>query len=239
MPATFLGERAAIAEHANALTHPIVPTTNLAAGNLAVLVFGALQNPTFSIADNAGNTWAFAAQVANATSNKVGIAWSLLTNALTTSDTVTVTTGLSEYAMAALWEFSGIAAVSPADQTATTTGTGFAMNTSATLTLSQADELVIGAYIVPSLVTGSTLVANDAGFDNPSPGDVMLTGDNAGTFYRSTGGVYGNVSSTSAVTVTATQNVTNTGGWAAAAVTFMAAAAPAAPSGNRLRRWRY
>lgn len=235
MPATFVAERKTFAEHANALTHPVVPTANLAAGNLAVLVFGALQNPTFSIADDAGNTWAFAAQVANATSNKVGIAWSLLANALTTSNTVTVTTGLSEYAMGVLWEYSGVATVSPADQTATNTGTGFAMNSAATSTLSQADELVVAGYIVPSLVTGSTLIANDAGFDNPTPGDVMLTGDNAGTFYRSTGGVYGNVSATTAVTVTATQNVTNTGGWAACAVTFKAG--PVTP-GNRLRRWR-
>src|SRR4051812_22876858 len=119
MPATFVAERATLAETVAVTAHPFVPTGTLTAGNLAVIVFGIANAPAFSIADNASNTWAFAATSANGSSCKVGIAWSLLANNLTTGNTVTVTT-TSFSGGGVLWEYSGVLAVSPADQTGST-----------------------------------------------------------------------------------------------------------------------
>lgn len=233
MPATFVAERATLAETSAVTAHPFVPTGTLTAGNLAVVVFGVANAPAFSIADDGGNTWAFAATSANGTSCKVGIAWSVLANNLTTGNTVTVTT-TSFSAGGVLWEYSGITAVSPADQIGSTSGVGNSMTGGTTGTLAQADELVIAGFVWTCTNVATFTTAPGSGYTQPSANEVMRTDP----FPRAIAGMYGNVSSPNAVTPDFAETTSSTPSptWAGVSTTFEAAAVPA---GNRLRRWRY
>jgi hypothetical protein len=231
MPYTFVAERVVVQETTAALSHPFVPTATVAAGNLAVLLFGGAGAITLGASDDAGNTWAVAKQQSNGTGVTCGIAWSLLVANITTAKTVTATTSSSQTVAGALWEFTG-APANPADQTAGTTGTGNSMTGGTTATLSQADELVVMVLGWSAAAGAAVTTAPGVGYRQPSANESWHAG---GSFNRKVSGEYGNVTATTAVTpgMDTTTVGTPSPAWAGATVTFMAA-----PTGNRLRRWR-
>lgn len=131
------------ADTASSSTHSIVPTANTSAGNLVVHFITVGNGRTVSsVSDNAGNTWAVAVQSGGA--RATAILYSLLTNALTTAHTITVTLNAASPASNIVATWSGIAA-SPLDKFngANTASTGVTVSTGSTGTLSQAEELVV------------------------------------------------------------------------------------------------
>lgn len=234
MAHTFVAERSVVQDTATATSHPFVPTGTVAAGNLAVLIFGAAGATTLGASDDAGNTWAIGKSQANGTSQTVAIAWSLLANNITTGNTVTATTSSAQSVGGALWEFSGSAA-SPADQTAGTSGSGNSLSGGTTATLTQADELVIAAFAWNQASGSTVTVTPGTGYSQASASESWL---GAATFQRRVTAEYMNVNATTAVTPDLAETTSGTASpaWCGATVTFMAAAV-AAPDSNRLRRW--
>jgi hypothetical protein len=219
----FVAERQQLAEVTGGGSHVFTPTGTLAAGNLAVACFAIAGAKTSSGASDTagGNTWAVVKTQANGTSVTVFIAYSVLATQITTSNTVTLSTSGTDAGAGVLWEFSGVASGAAADQSAGSTGATTAMSSGATATLSQADELVIGAF---GITANSKTFTAGSGYSQPSAGEIVTS---AGSFVRQLAAEYEIVSSTAAVTADGTMSGTGVA-WAGAAVTFLADLTPAA-----------
>lgn len=184
---------------------------NTTSGNMGVAIIDCATLCSPTIMDSQGKTWTNVATCAIVSGTSTANIYEAdgLNSA---ADTLTIGTGSQNW-HGYLGEYSGMSA--PAfDKTACATGSGTAINSGNTATLSQANELVIG-YIFGdgSQVAGS-------GFNtrvNQNPGGDRLYEDK-------------NVTSTAAVAATGTQNFDN---WGAMVATFKAGGSP--PAVKRLR----
>jgi hypothetical protein len=131
-----------------------VPVTNaVAAGDLAVLVVdcpaGGGANTTFTVTDTKGNTWTQRALVVQTTTGgngQVAIMGSILTTALTTSDTLTVT--VNNFG-AIIWCWIGMhfTGITSFDVAATNVGASSSTLSSGTTAAGAQDvEMVLGAF---------------------------------------------------------------------------------------------
>lgn len=167
---------------------------NNAAGNLIVVGggdAGATSGHTLSVSDSLGNTYTAAQSNFTGANNDVLSLW-YVASSLAGANTVTVTvsgTGADHYCWAA--EYSGIATVTPLDQTTAAANAGVTAWTSGNVTTTQASELLIGwamggnGAATATAGTGWTLQASTtAGSQSPAWEDqiVSVTGTFAATF---------------------------------------------------------
>lgn len=130
-------------------TTVITPTTNLAAGTLAVLLMHSNGGKTASsVADSKGNTWTVHTSGSDGT-RAHSIASAQIGTAVLTSDTVTITWSSSSSATPSihLVTMTGCATSSAFDATATNTessGGGTTRTSGNTATLAQANEICFG-----------------------------------------------------------------------------------------------
>ena len=196
-----------------ATTVSVAYSSNPTAGNFlcaSVGSDGAFATPTFT--DNNSNTWADAvlSDDGGGCKNKTGYA----ANCNAGATTVTGNKSSNGAMGLAIAEYSGIATVSPLDQTNTGGGFGTDISTSS-VTTTQADELLVG------VVTG---VTNNATFTPDAPWNERQDTQ----ALRPTEFCDRIVSSTGSYTFDSTMSTTDT--WRAAISTYKAASAAAAPS---------
>lgn len=126
------------------------PANACTKGNLLVLVFGIGAGTTLTgVSDSQSNTWTVDISVANGSSCAIGIASSVLTTGLATSDTITCTGSSSLSSVTwgvSLEEFSGILAPGWTDGTASATGSTTALTCGTTAVSSVANEIVVSAW---------------------------------------------------------------------------------------------
>ncbi|MEK6443645.1 hypothetical protein [Pseudonocardia sp. T1-2H] len=197
------------------LAAAVTPT----AGNFLILgvsVSGGTLNSIASIADTKANTFTRVASVNDATAGTIDC--ELWTAPVTAggSDTITLTITGSHYCNVWVREYSGLAAT-PLDKFVSAKGTGTALSSGATATLSQADELVIG---FGGTVDGGETYTAGSGF-----GNLVQAQIGAGTYDTAMEDKI--VSATTAQTAAFTASISDA--WACIAATFKAAAAPSGP----------
>lgn len=160
MALAYVAERAVVA----ASTLVFSPASNCTAGNLLILIFANTGNFVVSgVSDNAGgNTWTVDQTRANGSLAAVSICSVVLTTAILTSNTITVTlSGAGTARGGLLEEFSG-SATTPFDVGANNTGaSSTSMTTGTTASTAQADELLIEGFCVQA--SGRTFT-KDAAF---------------------------------------------------------------------------
>lgn len=160
------------------------------AGNFLVLRGSGSVSVT-SVTDTKGNTWTID-KAAGATPLPFLASTKQDVGTLTTSDTITVTySSASNNRSAIIDEFSGVMA-SPLDQTQTAAGAGTSRTAGTTAATTQANELVVGCFVIGSAETSFTPGAGYSSFTTPFLGG--LSGE-----YK-------------IVAATGTQNPTATGG---------------------------
>jgi len=189
----------------------------VAVGNRVVVsAIGGGAAPT-SCADSQSNAYSLDASGPNV-DPRVAFLSAPITTALNNGDTITVTYAASTASRAfRVTEYSGIQASTPFDRSASSSGSaGTAADSTATATLSQADELVVGAV-------GHVSTVGSFAFETLSPawnhlGSIASTGT-----VRTIQPGYRIVSATTAVACKATW--TTSRNWAALVGTYRAAAA--------------
>jgi len=189
-----------------------VPTGHTLIG--AVNVTENTTQPGVTVTDSKGNTYTVDGEVTSGTTDVTVVFSTLVTTALTTSDTITVTFSDTHTRWAiSVEEFDDILSAR-LDQTATGSGVGTAMTTSATGTTTAANELVFGGFgfTTPS---GKTFTPQ-AGFSNSA-----IQGTTVGTADRAVCNEWRYINTIGAQTVSATLNVSST--WAAVAATYKVA----------------
>lgn len=233
MAITFAAERQQLSESVVTADHAFAPSATIAAGKLALIGYGCAGAPTFdTCVDSKSNTWTIEIAVNNGSNLGVVIAWSVLTSALLTSDTVTLHEAASTHAgSGVLWEVDNPHAT-PGDESLSGSGAISAMSVGPTGTLAQADEF---AFALFGWTAAAKTYTAGAGWSQPSAGEVI---PGAGANIRQVAPEYQELASTSAITAEGQYSGGNVA-WAGVVVTFMGAAAvvPPKPIGNRLRRW--
>lgn len=153
MAITYKGNRGTGTGSTSALSSValVSPASGLLAGDLAVLTVATLVATLTSVTDSQGNEWEIDSAASNGATCSVAIASSVLAYEL--DPTATISLGFSAVATTFDWnleEFAG--ALSPAwfDQLASATGSGTALTSGTTPTLSQAAEVVIAAWAINS-----------------------------------------------------------------------------------------
>ena len=209
----------------------------VAVGNTVIIAFstrGTASYTTPTVTDSRGNTYSLAVGALCYAHGRTYIFYGPVTTALVSGDTITVTTPSVASRVAVAAAFSGILTASPLDQvlgnqalTATSTGnSGNSPTVGPTGTISQADELIIGA-----IGTEDTSSSADAGLGTwlngfqDGPTLKTTSGTSPSYFWRVSLG-YKIVSA--AGTYTAAKTYVNAPWWNAAIATFKAA--PAGPT---------
>lgn len=142
-----------------------VPAGGFAAGNLIVMGgFWDTTDTISSIGDTSGVN-IYASAVENAGNTERGVLWwSVLTNSLTAGQSITAVVPSND----GIWiaaEFSGIAAASALDRTQNSSDATTVSHTSgATLTTTQADELLVGLHVCDN--ASNTFVATGSWIQN-------------------------------------------------------------------------
>ena len=121
---------------------------------------------TVTVTDSSGNSYANNANVLDSSDTRTLVFSAPVTTALTTSSTITVSFSTAAYYVnASALSVGGLVASSPADKSATSTGTSTTPSVGPTATTSQASELLIGAFGLdissgtPSFTAGSGYTA--------------------------------------------------------------------------------
>lgn len=196
------------------------PDTTVAAGTFAILVIttsvdGKIVN---SISDNTGgNTWAIDLTFNAVSANyNISICSCQVATQITgggSGNTITAGYAVTTNNQAHIWvqEVTGIATSSAFDKSASGQGTGQTITTSASATLSQADEFVIVG------VRGSDLTGWTKGATYSDPTTVTLGAPLSALEWKI-------VSATTAVTGNGTQTATAPADWAIALATYKGAA---------------
>jgi hypothetical protein len=182
-------------------------------------------SPTITVTDSKGNTYHVDAQITAGVTDVLAVFSARITTALSTSDTLTISIndGTHNRWSISVEEFDDIL-TSPLDKTATSTGSGLSMTSTATVATTATNELVFGGFGFTTPVS-KTFTAG-SGFTN-SP----IQGTNAGTTDRGVVNEWQYVNSTGTQTATGTLNATTT--WAAAVVTYKSqAVSNNAPTAN-------
>lgn len=149
MTIAYVGETVKGTQSASAGTLPLTVATAPGAGSLVVARVGCFDatSSLSSVTDGKGNTWFIAINTSSG-SRRPAIAYTMQDVAkLTTADAITFHWAAAiSFAAIIVDEFTGIAASSPVDQTATGTALTTARSGGTTAATTQADELVIGAF---------------------------------------------------------------------------------------------
>jgi hypothetical protein len=121
-----------------------IPAAGVPVGHLIVVAVSTSGGtiPT-SVVDTAGNTYSLA--VSSAVIYDIFIYYTMVTAALVSGDTITVTVPGVVWQAEAAAEFSGILGL-PLDKTAVNNGTGTAMDSGTTAVTSRPDELAVAAF---------------------------------------------------------------------------------------------
>lgn len=144
-------ERYAVRAVFNGSVQAINPATTIAAGTVAIViahgggVFANGDNKLSSVTDSKGNTWVVDHTYGpNTTANSISFAHGIITTAVTSADTVTLTWTVSGNVNRSIWiqEVTGLAVASTFDTFADNTGNSTTPTTGPTATLAQADEIV-------------------------------------------------------------------------------------------------
>lgn len=202
---------------ATTTTITVTAAASASVGDFLVVIVGGANAPaaTCTVTDSAGNTWANDV-TANSDARGLFFRSAQCTNAVTSgSSTFTATFSFGVFARhIAVFKVSGIATSSALDKTASAVGTAVGYDSGNTATLSQADELVVGACVSDS---------NSAETSTPGTGLTELF-DNTNGSALNLAVNYKIVSATTAVKGDGTW--TNSGGrnWTAAVATYKAAA---------------
>lgn len=209
------------------LTQVLTVSAAVSAGQLVVVGVASANAAAVSVTftDSKGNSWATNSSN-NATTSFTALGSSLITNALTTSDTITATYNVSEAArMIAATQTSGIGA-SPFDKAVSSTGTAVGWSTGATAATTLADEIVFA------------VCANDATAAETDTAGATYTElfDFATSSALNMTMVYKIVSATGAQTGSGTWTNSGSRTWAAAAATYKAAGVAATLPGRRFVR---
>ncbi len=211
-----------------ATSRTFTPGVAIPAGCTVVLAIGTDDNLSItSVTDNtAGGLNSYssstAATAGAGTSPRLQYYYCTLTTAWTASTTVTLNHASSGVKGAVgVLAFAGIGSPTTIDQTKNNTGSGTSQTTNASSTLSQANEVCIGALIQN---TGTAYGAAISGFTDVGSGRGGSSGGSAATNIQMNFG-YKKVAATTAQTAAATgANVA----WAASLITFRVSADPTA-----------
>lgn len=221
MALAFVKEVASVA--ATNSTNPqvlTVPAAGVAAGNLLVIVGGFAAGGTITgITDTGGHTWTLntVAQDDRNAANRVVLAYVVCTSGLVSGNTVSITSSITGFAnrLYMLAEFSGNASASALDKTTSAPDsfpTANLMDSTATATTAQTDEVLVGCFAYNS--TTNTITSYGSGYTG-------MTTLSAGLRVASAWQI---VSATGAYNAQATQSGT-AAVWGAGIATFKAAAA--------------
>ena len=207
---TYIGNIGSMTSKTSGTNLVINTTAAVAAGDDIIIAYATDPNAnvSFSLIDSVGNTYTQVGYAVNTGQLRTYIFAAYNVNALPSGSTITINAGVAVTARAAVASvFSGLADENVLDQTHTGTGSSAAPSSGATLTTSQAEELLIGAI----------------GTDGPD-GDPAGTWENsftAGPRLGTTGGA-------------ADANITASMGWRIVSAT---GAYTAAKSGITSRAW--
>src|SRR6185312_10442594 len=141
-------------------------TVAASVGDLVVFIANIGSGKTGGIpTDTKGNTWNLIAQPTSGTAAGCNVWYSVLTTALTTSDTITTTwTGSVARRAWTVLKCSGLAS-GPLDLQGVQTGTGTSISLTTTTSIAQADELVIAALGWDETAsTTSSVMSADTGY---------------------------------------------------------------------------
>lgn len=145
MAIAFVSARGAGNNATTATTIAVTPTGTISVGNCLIVATGQTSDTLTGVADTQGNT--YQVNVTNGANNRsTGIAHSIITTQLTTSDTITATfsTTTTDRSIT-LAEFSGVLTTSPFDQGTTAAGTGVTPD-SGNISTTTAGQLLIGVF---------------------------------------------------------------------------------------------
>jgi hypothetical protein len=167
------------------------PAGNTAGNLIVAFVRMSSTTQTVALTDSLGNVYTDAvsqAQTADGHQVHIFYAKSILGGANTVKATFSAT---NNHPWLAIYEYRGLSATSPLDQTARAQGSSSAPNSGATATTLSANELVFAGMGLPSTYTGTVSAGTGYGFlqrdTSTSPADneaqgVSATGTYAGTF---------------------------------------------------------
>lgn len=209
---TALGSKATTVNGAS-----ITSDVLLAAAPVGSLVVGYVTCPdslsVFTFTDTKTNTWQLSTTKVSTGSGNSQLAWTVVTNALTTSDTVNVTSGRSSVYTLALTRYdtplAGSTSVNVADVQITGSGSGTSMTSGQTAGTTNAHDLVIGAFSSDAVTSTFTKGASYTAADPNTP---------PSNAFWITWGEYLEVFSPNPQTADGTQ--TFSGGWHAHCITF-------------------
>lgn len=181
MAVAFVKRICSATDTASTNPKPLTVSGNTTAGNTVILVAkGSGGIRVNSVSDSRGNTWQVDEVSTNTTNARVSVASAVLTTALLTGDTVTVTYSAGNSAGMAVYEYSGLATVSYVDGTPTqgnaTTGTSLSVS----ITTANANDLVFTAVAcgTSETVTGPTgFTVRDSGQTGNASGCVQAAED--------------------------------------------------------------
>lgn len=201
----------------NDATISLTVSAAVAAGQKVIVCGQASGGPgtTATFADSKGNTYATDATSNVRANGQSYIASAQITNALTTSDTITMTVSASQTAkIVAAVQVSGLLTTSAKDQSVVANGTVVGWSTGASPATTQADELVIAACGNDSTATETSTAGATYSelFDISTSSAAELTV------------IYKIVAGTGAQTGSGTWTNSGARGWNAALVTYKAAA---------------
>jgi len=168
--------------------------------------------PTITVVDSKSNTYTVDAQVDSNSTDLTVVFSANITNALTTSDTLTITfnDGTHNRWAISVEEFDDIM-TTPRDKTVINGGIGTSMTSTATATTTAANELVFGGFGVANSSAKTFTVGS--GFSSST-----YRTTSAGSSDRGVWNEWQYVTSTGAQTAAATVSVSTT--WSAVAVTY-------------------
>ncbi len=168
--------------------------------------------PTITVTDTKSNTYSVNVEIQASATDMTAVFSAPITNALTTSDTLTVafSDGTHNRWAISVEEFDDIL-TSPLDKTVTNTGSGTSLTTTATATTTAANELVFGGFGVAN--SSAKTFTPGSGFSS-SPQQTT----SAGTTDRGVWNEWKYVTSNGAQTASATLNVSTT--WSAIGATY-------------------
>jgi hypothetical protein len=230
MSGVLIGERARHSSTASAATHAFVPTATIPAGSLAVIACGFSSGASATCADTKSNTWTRSITIANTATSNTAIFWSILTSDLTTSDTVTVTTGATATVLGGsliVWSNMDPA---PADQTATSTGTSnTTVSAGTTAALAQLEEVVVAVFCWALVAGTPPTFTPGSGYSQVSANDVFSVNNAGAAPLRGIAVEFRSVTDGAAQSPTGAMNNAGAGAtWAGATTTFKALADPPA-----------
>ena len=204
-------------------------TTAVAVNNTViatVVLYTSNRTFTVTVADSAGNTYTNNADITDSSSTRTLVFSAPVTTALTTSNSITVSfTHSVQYINVSNFSVSGLLTASPVDKTSTSTGTSTSVSSGTTGTTTQASELLIGALGIDFSGNGTATLTPGSGYA-ALPANAI-----SGSW-----GIYPEyeiVSSTGAYSATGTMSG-NVNDWAAAIVTYKAAASSSGRKGQTI-----